>query len=660
MNKTPFLLFLSLLVTASCQGAGLVNGTLSPTPSSGGGSGGIPTNNGNGTNTTLWGDTEFKSTDGTFSIGISGERITLGGASIDEELGSGILRLNGDSGLTINGGVLYGNGSGLTNISGASGSVTLLTNVTIWTSNSGPAISFNYPTNASAQTLEYMPTTNNAPSWHRYSVPNYFFGKNDQIMSYGYNHDAGGGLIDPTKLGVMEQFEPYYFTGTSFYQVEWWVGLLYPVNSGTTIPGGGQRRPFFATGATNGFQTAMVEADEFIVYGDASRTTKVIDVLNTNALTFASANPMFDFMGTAGLTLQNRNAGGSVFEYMIPNANTGTTTNYNNYIVSCAATNVLGVGRNPPGAVGVNCASNFVVQTSGGNGPVLSFGGIGGAGTVNGLTVSSGGIATTTGGNITDGGSLQVQSGITNVSGLSMFTGGLINNGVFKLGVHNRVSTTPNVMWTEESVTTSSGRGGPLFFNVNPPSGNGVGWGWTTDATDFRWAFGFVGAINWSAFPTPSIPTLDIMGTNIVWTSQIVSNNLTVVSGQYNGNGAGLTNLPPSSITGRSYVQTNFVLNTVYAAPNGPLTTVAGTAIITAAAAVGNVELDVMYQAGGSGAYTAISAPSLTTTVLSIVMPYQIPFSATITNGNFYLTNATTTAGGNASLKSGTGTMTTF
>lgn len=524
------------------------------------------------------------------------------------------------------------------------GSARFLTNITVWSSNNGPALSFNYVTNGNAQTWMYYPTTNGVQSWYWYTFPSYFFGHNDQVTLMGYGMNAGGGQLVAGQMGLYDQWEPDYYTDATFHQAERHMDWI------TT--NGSVRRPFMFNGRMDGLLTLMLEGDIFNIYGDASHNTTVIGITSTNTLTFNAATEIHD-NATNGVTIGSRDTNHAGLVTLISGYG---GTNYTAQLAVIGASNQI-TGNTYPGATLISGANGILFRDNLGFSEIrngrLNL-------TQSGVT-AAGGITNSLGTNSLT--RTYVSAPLDVAGNLNVTTGGATIGGATTIA-----GLTAGPLWLSSYTAASGGWGGPsLWFSGENITGGGnfVGIGPTTgNNADGRLAVGPIrvnSGPNWVVPPFNSLwMTFDIMGTNIVWRDQIVSNSVTSVTGQFNGNGAGLTNVPPAAITGRSYVQTNFVLNTVYAAPNGPFTTVSGTAILTAAAAVGNVELDVMYQAGGSGAYTAISAPNITTTALSIVMPYQIPFSATFTNGNYYLTNATTTVGGSAALKSGTGTLTTF
>lgn len=534
-----------------------------------------------------------------------------------------------------------------------------LTNIVVWSTNyTRPAITVN-TTNLNANggviPLRFANSNLDGTTIDFNFVAVHEGGYDDNVFRFGINM-GGSGVAVSGKNGIGIGMESLFQGNSEFHCPSFYD------NNGTEFRG---MSWLISTNAPRTSSQVLFGASTYHFFFDLPQTNGEYATFSGNQVSFGTTNLVR--LNNPGIDIENGNAdqiiqfGASGFTMGIYSNSTGFVpsgmTPYDSYL-NTQSNLVFGArfGGIGNGAVlnKTNFYTSFGFSTPGSNNAAMFYGSLLGGTNWGGGYVTN--LTTTFGTN-----NNSAQSGNANLFGLQVYSPDEVGGYTARfmprstkgsLQIRNLSGSPTNtiqLMASRENVGGSN----PLLM-----LGNQDRQGVITIVDDGR--IGIGNGVDWSTKPYNPQASLDINGTARVSSTLHVTNNITTVIGQFNGNGAGLTNLPPAAITGRSYSQTNFVLNTVYAAPNGPFTTVAGTAILTAAAAVGNVELDVMYQAGGSGAYTAISAPNITTTALSIVMPYQIPFTATFTNGNYYLTNSTTTVGGSATLKSGTGTVTTY
>lgn len=132
------------------------------------------------------------------------------------------------------------------------------------------------------------------------------------------------------------------------------------------------------------------------------------------------------------------------------------------------------------------------------------------------------------------------------------------------------------------------------------------------------------------------------------------SNSITVIGGQFNGNGAGISNIVSSSITGAStnglvVISTNFISGQLYTNLTGSAALVQGLISLTTAAVTGDAEMDLQM----SGANTNSFGIS-TTVAVSLAMNYTNLLSGVVSNGGtFVFTNRSSGAGNTATLSQG-------
>ena len=108
-------------------------------------------------------------------------------------------------------------------------------------------------------------------------------------------------------------------------------------------------------------------------------------------------------------------------------------------------------------------------------------------------------------------------------------------------------------------------------------------------------------------------------------------------------------------------VQTNFVMNQYYTNKSGQMIMVSANAALTAAAASGDAQLDLMADQSGGNTFTLLSRSGIGTTGSTIAESYTNAIVGVLSNNAvYYFTNTSSGAGDSATIAASTGTLTTF